>query len=541
MKHWPLISLLAAWSLLFWLGLAREGATTQSATYYADAAEATGRFLERLATLDFGALKADQLRATWGVQSDQPSLARLVMGAGWAAFHRWMDPLTAMVVPLFLLGLATPWLVYRLAERVAGRFAGWLAALLALSAPGWPQAVHSIGEEGVLAFTITLLAWAAVRSLESRAWRWGSLLAMGLVIDTHHQGLWLWLGVLVGVLACLHRPAEADPASLERGGLQGLRLPWHVLAMPLVGMLLLFALWPWLWVQGPKALESFLLQPFRETHPPFAFAGTLHVQGASGNAPPWYAGLSLFYWRLPLATLLGFLAGAWGVVRHGLRGTDERWRGLVVPACVLAMALLVDCLNGTPWYRHLHLEVALLPLAAVLAAVGLVALAAPLARTLGRRWAPGMLLAWLLPAGLAGASLAEYLAQLPYEPFFRNALSDGAWDGGTRGSTVQVEPVLLDTWLRETARVHPGPTRLAILPRTDGYARVLGTLQRAGRLPAGLTPSPLPKADCVGVGAMPEAGEEKAIQAATKGRREVLRAGLGGARLFTLWCNKEKK
>lgn|GEM_PF-3748751 len=532
-KHLPAIGLLALWSLWFLSGPAREQTTPERAAGFVEASRAVGEWAAHAVHGDKAARARTAVLKAWSVEYDQPPLPKLLMGLS----ARWLTPFFgtwgALCTPLFLLGLAAAWLTWRLAERAGGRPAGLAALGLLLFAPGFPHSLHTPMPEAVIGFTWTFLAYALVRGYESAGWRWLSLLAAGLAVTSHAQGMALWLGAWLATWALL-RDRET-PAPGEPGLLRGPRLPWNVLALPVAGVVLLLLLWPPAQLEGKKALEALWLAPLKAAHPPFAFGGRL-LDARTGDGPSAWMGLVDFAARLTPALLVGLVAGGVLSLRRGPSFDPGARQALVIPGALLATSLVICCLNGSTAYEGLRLDLALLPLAATLAGPGLVALG----RVLGPR--PGGPRGWwrrwlrFVPLVAVGSAAVETAVVLPYDRFYRSAVAPAVWDGGPAGSTLEVQGALLDTWLDDLAREVPSGATLAIVPREAEQARVLELLKRLRRLPAGLRPAKATDARCLGVLHLPEAADAAGVAALVGARREVIRYLLHGVPLFRVVC-----
>lgn len=537
-RHLPAIGLLALWSLWFLAGPAREQTTPERAAGFVEASQAAGEWVSRVVHGDRAARAKTAALKAWSAERDQPPLPKLLMGLSARALSPFFGAWGALCAPLFLLGLAAAWLAWRLADQAGGRAAGLAALALLLFAPGFPHSLHTPTPEAAIGFAWIFLAYAVVRGFESAAWRWLSLLAAGLATTSHAQGLVLGLGAWLATWALL-RDREAPPPE-EPGLLRGPRLPWNVLVLPVAGVALLFLLWPPARLEGKKALEALWLLPLKAVHPPFAFGGRL-LDARTGDGPAAWMGLVDYAGRLTPALLTGLLAGAVLAFRRGVGVGASARRALVVPGALLATSLGACCLNGSTAYDGLRLDLALLPLAATLAGPGLVALG----RALGPR--PGGPRGWgrrvlrFVPLLAVGSAVVETAVVLPYDRFYRSPVAPAVWDGGTAGSTLEVQGAVLDTWLEDLALDVPKGASLAIVPREAEQARVLDLLKRLRRLPPSLRPAKATDARCVGVLHLPEASDAAAAEALLAGRREVIRYMLHGVPMFRVACGVPPK
>jgi hypothetical protein len=527
----PITGLLA-WCALFWSVSARDPFVSQPSTHSYRAAEQVGRWLGRVASGEAGALAKKSRRAAWDVQSDQPATPKWIMGIGWALFHRLMGGWSAMVLALFVVGIGGVIIVSRITGGAFGREAGWLAGALLLGSPGFAASLSTVGPEAVIGMLWALLALAVLRARTSRAWRIATIVVFGLAVAAHHQTLWLWPGLALAAWWSEREPGAREDA-LRAGMVHGIRLPWHVLVLPVTGFAMLWALWPWVPIRGAKALERFLIEPFRAAHPAYAFRGELFVQ-ATGQAPPWNAAVDAIVDRLPLVLILGLTLGLATAILRGLFGSDARWRQALVPLSLLIGSVIVSGFNGSPYYDHLRLDLALLPLVAVIAAPGLAALGQAAAGWI--RAAPwGRRVAWGLPLALAALVWVECLMILPQDALYRNALAGPIYDG-EQGTTLLTETGLHRSWLADWAAVAPEPCPIAVAPRPSGNDQVLRRVQAEGWLPKTLQPASPKDARCLGLVHMPEIEDKREMRRWIVGKAERLRIELHGRAVFKVVC-----
>lgn len=525
--HLPVLGLLAVWSLWFLTGPALVQTVPERTPGFVDASRAAGDWAAAALHGDRAARSRAGVETAWSLERDQAPLPKLLMGLSARWLTRWLGPWGALCAPLFLLGLASAWMAWRLAERAAGRSAGFAAVGLLLFAPGYLHVLHTPTPEAVIGFSWLFLAYAVLRGFESAPWRAVSLLAAGLAAASHAQGVALGLGLWLATWWVLRERDGVVPA--ERGLVRGPRLPWNVLLLPVAGVLLLLALWPLAQVNGKKALEALWLAPLRAVHPSFAFGGRL-FDGRTGEGPAAWMGLLEFAGRLAPALLAGLVVGAWTGVRH-------RVAPLVLPGAVLALSLLVCCLNGSASYDGLRLDLAMLPLVAALAGPGLVELGRALGPRPGLRhgW-PRRLLAWL-PVAAVASVIAETAVVLPYDRFYRSPLAPAVWNGSAEaGSTLDVQGALLEPWLADLADTHPKGVSLAVVPREAAFTRTLDLLRRLKRLPKGLVTAPAAEARCLGLAHLPETAGVAALDPLVGDRREVIRYMLHRVPLFRVVC-----
>ncbi len=346
----------------------------------------------------------------WRTNREHPPVGKLILGAAVAAFGH--SPTSARVAT-GLLGAATACLIFLIGRRLGGLFVGGVAGLLTALLP--PLLAHgNIGTlESPLAFFYTAAVGAFLRGLEgdARATRWLGLawLLAGLAVATKFTA-----GFLVPFFYLCWIAWHAR-AARESGTVP---MPWGMYFGPVLAVLPLFLLWPWLW---ERTLEHMLdtLGHWRGAPGPELFLGEVVVDRPRSYFAVWFAAAT------PVAVLA---AAALGLAR-AFKAGDRRW---LVVAAWLGLPFLwsfVSLRQGG--YRYVY--PAFYPLA-LLAALGADALARLVPGLRGTtleasggprpRWAHALAAAAvLLPTSLGAARTAPY-----WHYYFNEAL------GGTAGA-----------------------------------------------------------------------------------------------------------
>jgi hypothetical protein len=413
------------------LGYARdEGFYFQAATSY-------GRWFEQLLAAPGAALAPRAVDAAWSANHEHPALVKSLFALSSVFLQkRWhlfaMEGTSYRFPAMVLAGLAVA-VVYLWGSEVRSRAAGVAAALaLALMPRVFFQAHLACFDIPIVAMW-TLGAYAYWRALRHGGWRAPLLagIAFGLALDTKHNSWFLpiactahfvallaWGALAKGKLAwLLPRPSEEQPVRR--------RAFFALAAMGLVGPLVLYALWPWIWHDTVRRLRDYAL--FHLNHEYY----NMEFLGKNYWTPPMPRG---YAWLMTVATVPGvtlalFAVGLGVRARPWLAGAVARLRRRAPePATVDAMGtdlLWLLCLlanyaawfsSRTPIFGGTKHWMTAYPFLALFAGVGFDAVArAARSALLQARRRPAarwfVLRPWAAPAALGLAVFAAPLAE----------------------------------------------------------------------------------------------------------------------------------
>jgi 4-amino-4-deoxy-L-arabinose transferase-like glycosyltransferase len=318
----------AAASLRLW-GLGAFGQTWDEDVYWS-----SGRnYLENLLHFDFR-------QRMWRWNFEHPPVAKYLLGLG-ALWHDGYGPARALVA---LVGSATCVLIYLIGRELYSRRVGAGAALLYVFLP--PAVAHSqiSGLETPSTFCCTLaMLWFVRRRYLAAG------LAGGLAAATRFIGGLVFLGMALAALA--------EP---PRG-----RRAWTRLALsPLVGVMTLVAVWPRLWIEGPRAGLLASLHRLNVQHAPEWFLGRAIVTPvpksyfliyfAACVTPAILLGLCCVALRRSRATAicLGFFAAPFALTFSPVIQSGVRYLLPALPPAALLAAGGLDAAASRLWPRR---------------------------------------------------------------------------------------------------------------------------------------------------------------------------------------------
>ena len=356
---------------------------TRDEGYYFDAAERYAGWFRRLGSDPARAFGDPVIRRHFEVNREHPVLVKNLMALSYLAFapghpnSSWPPEqrggyVRAMRLPAALFSALAVVLVYLLGLSLAGRRVGLLAALMFWLAPRhfYHAGLACLDMPACATWLLVIYAWR--RSRGSLKWSLLTGLFWGLAISTKHNGFFL-----VPVLGLHWLVAERGSFSFRREGFSLPRIPLAFFAMAVLGPLVFFLHWPFLWHHTVERLGwyfgfhlhhvNYYWEYFGTllTDPPFPWLYPFAVTALTLPAPTLLLGLvgllAVLGQRLgrPLAALGGWLgrfAGLEARSRPGPDWCDDRdgWLLLVnafVPLLVIAVPA-VPIFGGMKHWLH---------------------------------------------------------------------------------------------------------------------------------------------------------------------------------------------
>ncbi|HVK68419.1 MAG TPA: glycosyltransferase family 39 protein, partial [Polyangium sp.] len=217
--------------------------------FYFHAADSYRRWFELLFANPRAAFEPKAIDNTWRVNSEHPGLIKSLFALSnlflQKKLHLFAMEGTSYRFPGIFLAGAGVGLVYRWGAEARGRIAGLFAAIALFCMPRFFYNAH-LACFDVPVVTMFLLAtycfWKAMREGGSR-WPIAAGLAFGLALDTKHNAWFLPILAVTFVALCLVRDrlTGGDMKQTARRALAALG------AMAVLGPLVMYALWPWIW------------------------------------------------------------------------------------------------------------------------------------------------------------------------------------------------------------------------------------------------------------------------------------------------------
>jgi 4-amino-4-deoxy-L-arabinose transferase-like glycosyltransferase len=404
------------------------------------------------------------IEKTWGGplgganNPEHPPFVKELEGLSHAAFSGVLGEVGAYRFPSALLHGVCVWLVFAMTLELWGLAEAVLAALALLLLP------RALFHAGLAAFDAPIMTlWFATvywywRGLGAK-WPWQAGVAWGLALATKHTAVLLPFALGVHYIWLAWRARNPW-------------VHWRVLvSLAVLGPLVLFALWPHLWVAPIANTRAWLSFHMHHVHYNFEYLGK------NWNAPrfPWHVALVTTLFTVPTATLAAAVTGAG--VWIGKRGTVDRDRA---PVVLLALSFAASIgpffLGTTPIFGAEKHWMPALPTICIAAGVGAVWAARALAAAFTKL--PERVAIGIVGGTLALAGVTEVITAHPYALTWYSALAGGAPGGADKGMNRQFWGVAARGVLPFLATQPPGPVYSHDASPAWGWYAKLGLLPK---------------------------------------------------------------
>ena len=470
-------------------GLTSVGLTDDD-DFYIPAGISYAQWLGDVVTFDQRAWTRSGIDTAFSPNHEHPPIAKYVFGVCHFAFRGLLGPTDSARVGAVLFATLAAVLLLVLAYRhlgaERGAIAGGFAVLALLSLPRFYFHSHAATLDVPVAAMYLAAATFALLAERSRWAALGAGVAFGLASATKLNGPFLVVPyVIFAVLVRLSSGRTADEAPLPRGQVRLPSIPAALVSMVLIGPVVFFLSWPWMWFDTVQRVQEYVLFHLHHYGIYFLYFGRLYDKDPFA---PWHAPFTMAAITVPVAvSLLAFIGIGLGarVVARRLAAppgedTPERREGDLVLTAVLhaVVSIGVVAASGGPKYGGAKLFMPFFPFWCLLAGYGVLRLVeAVKSATPAVRFAPvgaavlALVASFALQIRFGGYALSQY-----------NALA-----GGLRGATaIGFERQYYDiafrdlvAWLNEHA---PKNATVHFLPNNKEYVRTYKWYRRGGEL-----------------------------------------------------------
>ncbi len=346
-------------------------------SFYIDAGDNAGRWWLNLTDPKVESLSKAQIDRGFRYNHEHPVLMKSLFGVSHELLverWEWVDShLLGYRLPTMVLAGCTLWLTYLLGLMVGGPLVGWAAALALAWMPRYFFHAHLACFDAPVTFTWLLVCYTYLRAARSRVWALASGVALGLGFATKLNIFFVPFALLLVAAVDTWRfkrttGAWRAPAG-ERGPLT--YYSWIAVSMLVLGFVVFYVHWPWLWHDTLKRLGGYYAFHARHEHYPVDYLGTLYYR------PPFpvHFPFVFAFVTLPIGVLVLGAIGLWRVVGDAIAdlkrpaGPHRRAAELVllvnlmVPFAVIAMPY-------TPIFGGTKHWMPAMPFLAVIAGVG---------------------------------------------------------------------------------------------------------------------------------------------------------------------------
>lgn len=260
------------------------------------------------------AMTQERIDQSWQHNREHPALMKTLFGFSWRWLHRdlgLLSPSTALRLPAMVFAAFCVWLTVLWGWRLGGAVVGVTAGVLLVAQPRFFYHAHLACFDIAVASMWLATVYAYWRSQSSQHWAWITGVAFGLCLCTKLNAFFIPPVLLVH---------HVFMYSLERrrGGAHRPAIPFCFFTMALVGVILFFVHWPWIWHETAERVGFYIA--FHRAHPYY----NMEYFGRTYFEPPLPVSFPFVMTALtlPLTTLVLALIG---VSSRGIAHVPSKW------------------------------------------------------------------------------------------------------------------------------------------------------------------------------------------------------------------------
>lgn len=302
--------------------------------FYFQAAQAYGKWFDQLLSNWRAATDLKAVDAAWAANNEHPGLIKSLFALSHLflhkKFHLFSMEGTSFRFPGIALASAGVALVYVWGAQARSRLAGLVAAALLAAMPRFFYHAHLACFDAPIVTMWMLCAYCYWRAIRTSGALWPVLcgIAFGLALDTKHNA-WFLPFAFAAHAALVHirsrflhagAPSSAPPENSE-----GKRALITLGCMALLGPIVLYALWPWLWRDPIGRFRNYALFHLHHDYYNMEFLGRNYWIPPMPRSYAWLMTAA----TVPIVTLA-----------LGIAGLCARARASFVPPLVRAARLL---------------------------------------------------------------------------------------------------------------------------------------------------------------------------------------------------------
>jgi 4-amino-4-deoxy-L-arabinose transferase-like glycosyltransferase len=299
----------AALALLYvtWLlSTARSLGFARDEGFYFHAATDYARWFDLLLAHPAQAVQQAAIDSCWATNHEHPALMKSLFALSWMFLHErhalFTDSSTAFRFPGMLMAGMAVWVTHLLGARVCSRRAGVAGATLLGLMPNVFYHAHLACFDVPMMAMWLLCVYVYWRShVEGGIW-WALAcgVVFGLALETKHNA-WLLPGVFV-----VHALVANAKRTIRELRLGRVLVPTSLVAMGILGPVVFYALWPWIWNDTLSRLQWYV--GFHLNHEYYSIE-FLHTNHYGPPSPKAYAPVMIAA-TVPVVTLTLFALGA---------------------------------------------------------------------------------------------------------------------------------------------------------------------------------------------------------------------------------------
>lgn len=319
------------------LGLAQRnlGVMRDEATYF-HAAESYWHWFEEFDKKDAKPLTKASISRWWKFNNEHPVLLKTLFGASWRAFRTtnskygkragignglgWMSEISAFRLPGWFFTALCVALIYLFGCRIESRVAGLTAALLYISIPRVFFHGQLAAFDSAMTTMWLLVVYGYFRALDKARWAFYAAIFFGLALSTKHNAWFIPALLLIHYLVTIWPDVSLSPLRLPRA-------PLVFILMAIVGPIIFYLHWPWLWFDTFDHLKFYFNFHLRHAYYNMEFLG---VNWGLPPLPMSYPFVMTFF-TIPVVLTVLSLIGVAFYFRYPLQEILSRWTRIRSP------------------------------------------------------------------------------------------------------------------------------------------------------------------------------------------------------------------
>ena len=526
-----------AYFVILWVTAPAVGFVRDEGYYFKAAQEYGGWWGAVFSSGFFDAFSDAEIKSHFSYNTEHPALVKLTMGFTYRLLHEWLpiaSPSQAYRATGFLFGALSLLATFLLGRTLVSAPVGLLAAALMAAMPRYFFDAHLACFDVPVTAMWTLSLWAfwrayvgersQVRRLALQAGViFGLTLATklnGLFLPFLFVGVWLWTGRLTRGFGLARGPSGGLDLRLPS-------LPWVLLACAIVGPLVFWAHWPYIWHDTVTRVGAYIGFHMHHEHYPASYFGAVLSKPPFPISFPFV--MTLFTVPSPVVLL-----GALGAIVAAVRAVRDRSGEDTLLLLAVLLPPVLIAMPGTPIFGGVKHWYNALPVLSILAARAGLQGAAAVAR-----WLPSPR-RWIASVVVGGAMLAPgvlgIVASHPHGIGFYNELAGGIRGGAALGMQRAFWGGLGHGVLEDVAALPAGSRVFFNRMNYDGYRMYV----REGALPSHVYYANHPR----GIAAalhfeQPEHGEKEGEIWSTMGTRPVAGVYADNVTLVQLYTRED--
>ena len=297
--------------VIWLLATSRELGFPRDEGFYFHAASDYSRWFDMLFNHSSQAFERSNIDGIWSENHEHPALMKSLFALSWRYLHEknhvFHDASTAFRFPGMVMGGLALYVTYLFGARAFSKRAGAIAALLLGCMPAVFFNAHLACFDAPIMTMWLLSVYVYWRSVQEGGigWAIAAGVVYGLTLETKHNA-WILPAVFIPHAIFVARRAIARETKVGR-----LPLPTSIVSMAILGPLVFWALWPWMWNDTLPRVQEYL--NFHMNHVYYNIE-YLHKNYFSAPSPRSYAPVLVFA-TVPATTIVLFLVGGFDRLR----------------------------------------------------------------------------------------------------------------------------------------------------------------------------------------------------------------------------------